>query len=421
MTSGPAVPQTCAYFESSKGACLGPVKVHSGENYCPLHHPANDRIAEYRAALNQKLKNGDYNFAWVRFAESVMVEGGEWTTAADFSGATFTEEVLFRNSFSKVSFKSTKFNRYFGATSDFNGEADFTLSEFAETANFVGSNFHQPVSFLGTKFGGETMFDNVTFRASVKFNPTCRDSLSLSGTEGQNAFALNEDVIFEASRFDNPALVQFYNTVLRPWWFCGAPISQVVFTNVTWQNVTGDEIQRAVQVHGQRAHALLGAAYRNLAVNSEDSHRYRQASDFRYSSMEVQRHSKNEGRAFWTLHWWYWAASGYGERIRRATMGLIVLWLLFGLLYMRVGFARTDVQLAPATTAQQVAIVPADTVGQPLRFSKALMYSLGVLSLQKPDQKPVTDAATFLVIAESIVGPLQAALLILAIRRKFMR
>ncbi len=60
-------------------------------------------------------------------------------------------------------------------------------------------------------------------------------------------------------------------------------------------------------------------------------------------------------------------------------------------------------------------------VGEPLDWSRATTYSLGVMTLQKPEPRPVTVWAQRLVILETILGPLQAALLALAIRRKFMR
>ena len=62
-----------------------------------------------------------------------------------------------------------------------------------------------------------------------------------------------------------------------------------------------------------------------------------------------------------------------------------------------------------------------DRIGQPLDLPRALTYSLEVMSLQKPDPKPLTGGAHALVLLETILGPVQAALLALAIRRKFMR
>ena len=62
-----------------------------------------------------------------------------------------------------------------------------------------------------------------------------------------------------------------------------------------------------------------------------------------------------------------------------------------------------------------------DEVGESLRWPRALTYSLGVMTLQKPEPRPATNAAQSLVMIETILGPVQAALLALAIRRKFMR
>ena len=68
------------------------------------------------------------------------------------------------------------------------------------------------------------------------------------------------------------------------------------------------------------------------------------------------------------------------------------------------------------------AIAKRDEVGTPLRpLAQSLSYSASVMILQKPDLRPATIAAHTLVIVETILGPLQAALLALAIRRKFMR
>ena len=60
-------------------------------------------------------------------------------------------------------------------------------------------------------------------------------------------------------------------------------------------------------------------------------------------------------------------------------------------------------------------------MGAPLKFSRALAYSAGVMTLQKPEPRPATIAGQTLVLLETVLGPVQAALLALAIRRKFMR
>ena len=86
--------------------------------------------------------------------------------------------------------------------------------------------------------------------------------------------------------------------------------------------------------------------------------------------------------------------------------------------YTQVGFARWEPRVA---TQQEAAEARRDEVGESLRWPRALTYSLGVMTLQKPEPRPATNAAQSLVMLETILGPVQAALLALAIRRKFMR
>ena len=75
----------------------------------------------------------------------------------------------------------------------------------------------------------------------------------------------------------------------------------------------------------------------------------------------------------------------------------------------------------PSPMANPITATEPDDIGQPLPFIRAFTYSLAVMSLQRPEPKPLTGTAQTLVLLETIFGPLQAALLALAIRRKFMR
>ena len=134
--------------------------------------------------------------------------------------------------------------------------------------------------------------------------------------------------------------------------------------------------------------------------------------------MEARRLESWRGFAPWRLSWWYWLASGYGERVLKAFVVLLGIWFVGGLLYTRVGFARWEPKLA---SEADVAIAKRDNVGAPLKFSRALTYSIAVMTFQKPEPRPATTAAQTVVLLETVLGPVQAALLALAIRRKFMR
>jgi hypothetical protein len=167
-----------------------------------------------------------------------------------------------------------------------------------------------------------------------------------------------------------------------------------------------------------RFYRLLTLACRQLAVNAEENHRYDQASDFRFWSMELQRKEgwRARGRLpVGILHTLYRYLSGYGEEIGRAFLMLVAIYLLFAFVYTRVGFVHPPSSVAETITTAN------NEVGQPQKPMKALAYSLAVSTLQRPDPRPLTTSAWFAVLAETILGPIQAALLILAVRRRFMR
>lgn len=159
---------------------------------------------------------------------------------------------------------------------------------------------------------------------------------------------------------------------------------------------------------------------RHLAVNAEENHRYDEASDFRFWSMELRKKEgwRARGRlSVSILHSLYRHLSGYGEEIGRAFEILLGIWLIFAFLFTQVGFVRPPSLFSEAETG----VYLADEVGNPLKPIKALGYSLAVMILQRPDPRPLTAAASFAVLAEMILGPIQAALFALAVRRRFMR
>ena len=213
------------------------------------------------------------------------------------------------------------------------------------------------------------------------------------------------------------------------------------------------EIASLTQSETPSPRRLLAISCHQLANNAEVNNRYEEASNFRYWAMELQRQEMDPiwkedwyEFAFWRLDWWYWATSGYGERIVRAFLMLLGVWVVFMLLYTRVGFTKAEIKseiklpiasvelVKPGATEAGEETNPADKasgvdksrskpdeVGEPLSFTRSLTYSLEVMSLQRPEPRPLTNWAHTLVTLETILGPVQAALLALAIRRKFMR
>jgi len=327
--------------------------------------------------------SGTASFPETVFSDQASFSEATFNEAADFHEAKFGGEALF---------SEAKFNRAADFQEvKFGAEASFSEAKFNEAANFHQARFGGEASFSGTEFNRGADFREATFGDYARFAPP-------SAGAGRSDYEPSMD--FQNARIDKPERVSFQSMRLRPQWFVNVDARKFEFSNVDWDwKATSiyKEIKDLKLREVASPYRMLSIACRDLADNAEENHRYEEASSFRFWSMDARRIEKSRGFAFWRLDWWFWAASGYGERSIQALLILIGIWLVFAVLYMRVGFSE--------------AVKPLDT----------FFYSLNVILLQKPDPKPVTAWAKALVVLETTMGPLQAALFALAVRRKFMR
>jgi hypothetical protein len=379
----------CDCTDWARTACKGEPFYgrHEGKRYCVLHFPGTEKSADFKKAIKRKLDQKDFNFRGTWFPDERSFKEFHFTQKADFSYAVFSA----------------------GADFDaiFDAEVDFTYAVFVGEAYFRYAIFESQVKLR-----------SATFKYHVRFG---------GGRLGAQA-SLN----LQYARIERAEQVSFNTITLRPHWFVNVNSSKFDFANVTWDwrsideeveslernDIPGEEVESPEPKDIRSPHKRLAIACRHLAVNAEENHRYEEASKFRYMAMDAQRFENGHGFTPWRLSWWYWLVSGYGERILRAFVMLIGVWLLFALLYTQVGFARWE----PNRSNEREAMTEAgDEVGAPLSWSRALMYSLGVMTLQKAEPRPATTTAQLVVILETFLGPLQVALLALAVRRKFMR
>ncbi|HWS87073.1 MAG TPA: pentapeptide repeat-containing protein [Pyrinomonadaceae bacterium] len=418
MSSSPLnrAPSTfvCACDKWARSACEGLpfFKKHQGRPYCVLHYPARDKVAAFDEVLQRKLDAGDFDFCGVWFPTNAKFGKFRFNAPADFTYATFSSSANFNYAVfaGMADFRSATFGAeaYFGSVTFYGG------------ANFYSAMFKGGAFFISATFEAEADFFSAAFRATADFgSATFKDYVRFAGGETTKFFGDRSSLNLQFVRVEKPDRFSFHTLTLRPHWFVNVDARKFEFINLNWNYVGApQEIEHIGEKDILSAHILLATASRNLAVNAEENHRYEEASGFRYMAMEAQRLERWHGFAFWTLGWWYWLASGYGERVLRAFMVLLAVWLLFAALYAQVGFVRWEPRV---TSEQEAAEARRDEVGRPLRGWRALTYSLGVMTLQKPEPHPATDAAQAVVMLETILGPVQAALLALAIRRKFMR
>jgi hypothetical protein len=483
-----------------RSACEGEpfYKEREGKRFCVLHYPGKEKSADFKAALDSKLNNKDFDFVGLWFPDEVDFSGFEFSAAAHFWHATFSAGADFSDAkFSAAAdFRHAKFSAsaYFGSATfsaaanfrdatfsaaanfrdaTFSAFASFERATFCAAADFISATFGAYVSFSSATFSAATHFVSATFSAATYFSSatfsatftyftfakfsdadfnlsvfqargdfsraTFNDSIHFFGsaterllTDGTSlaAMALGKDssLDFQHARIEHPERIAFHTLTLRPHWFVNVDPRQFVFTDVSWEWKRISIKQEIAALEANEVSSpnrLLAITCRQLAENAEANNRYEEASNFRYWAMDLARRTKWKGWSFWKTDWLhvlYWAVSGYGERILRALGVLAAVWFVFALLYIRVGFVqppKASNEGASSTTAASMTIE--DRIGQPLEFSRALTYSLAVMSLQKPEPKPLTGTAQTLVLLETILGPVQAALLALAIRRKFMR
>jgi uncharacterized protein YjbI with pentapeptide repeats len=436
------------------------------------------------ADFNRARFEGDADF-WrctfmgdAEFRDTVFLETASFWPSIFNSTASFTKA-----SFVSANFRASEFNgkavfmwcAFDSATfrqASFSSDADFFDSRFEGLADFAGATFDAVARLTQSEFSAEARFAFTTFNGEADLSYTVfKDFVSFSGEHGSTGFGGNAAVDFRHARFEIPSRVSFHGLTLRPHWLVNLDPREFEFIDVKWiGNLTQDfidieirelkkreeleekkaadrleehrktveqyhdefEIERLKRYEAEEARAeaaksdekrtrfyrLLSITCRQLAVNSEENHRYDQGSDFCFWSMELQRKEGWKARGTLTigvLHSLYRYLSGYGEEILRALVMLIAIFLFFAFLYTRVGFVQ------PPSITPEAMVSTTGEVGQPQKPTRALVYSLAVITLQRPEPRPLTATAWSAVLAETILGPIQAALLILAVRRRFMR
>lgn len=399
----------CALAKWTNSACADErfFKECEGKHYCVLHYPGRDKVDAFHCALIRKLEAKDFNFNGVWFPDTMNFEGFRFSGDASFRGATFLG------------------NTYFGQVV-FAGAVEFYRATFLKDVYFYRTIFEGTANFYKATFHMQAYFGEVTFSACANFRSAVfKDYVRFTGSEEKKDLGTQASLDLQFAHIEKPDHFSLHTLRLRPHWFVNIDSRRFEFTDVKWPNQGLKEELSSLDESITGRHRLLAIAYRQLAVNAEENHRYREASRFRYDSFQASRTERFGGVVPWRLDWWYWLASGYGESIGRALLVFIALIAFFAVAYTRVGFEHVrDPQNTPiianASETNLKASSP-DARGMPLGFPEAAIYSAYVTIFQKPEPKPLTPSAKALVWMEMVLGPTQGALLLLAVRRKFMR
>jgi hypothetical protein len=426
----------CDCFEWVRSACAGQpfYREHEGKRYCVLHFPGKEKSADFQKAFQRKIDGNDFNFSGVWFPSEIQFSNFDFTTSVDFPYTTFNAPANFSNAGfnGKANFRGATFRADANfEIANFSAEANFSWATFGGTANFREASFSARAYFFSTSFGADANFQFASFGAGADFqvasfkaeaifrSATLKSHFAFAGHGHDDVFTDIASLDLQFVRIEKPDHISFHTLTFRPHWFVNVDSRKFEFTNVEWDwRSIEDEVASLKKRFVSAPHRMLAIACRHLAVNAEDNHRYEEASKFRYMAMDARRLEHWRGFDFRGLSWWYWLASGYGERVWRALLVLIAIMLVSAALYTKVGFSRWEPRVG---SESDLATAQRDEVGAPLKPARALTYSAAVMTFQRPEPRPATTAAHTVVLLETILGPVQAALLALAIRRKFMR
>lgn len=424
-------------------AVFAQVEFHqtAGFHFSWFHQRADFGSSIFKATANfHSTEFGkESSFYKTKFQQSAGFNNAKFTQEASFYSAVFEGQVDFGAAvFAGVAdFNTAEFKaaagfglaefvgqaRFFSAV--FKGEADFTAVTFGEMANFMSSMFSGGAVFSSATFNSVIYFDNIILSGAANFSHTSFKDVARFSSNEKKVFLEGASLDLEFARIDKPERIAFHGIELHPHWFVNVDSRKFEFVDVEWLNEinwsrTFSPKAELKSLIGKVSspNRLLSITYRQLAVNAEENHRYTEASRLRYAAMESRRLETHGGFVPWRLAWWYWLASGYGESSVRAFWVFAILIALFSFGYTRVDFEHTVKPIAAASDSTSAVVEPNT---KRLDWKEAIAYSLNVSILQKPEPKPFSFQAKLLVWLETVLGPAQAALLALAVRRRFMR
>jgi uncharacterized protein YjbI with pentapeptide repeats len=378
------------------------------------------------------VKFGGPNFEHAQFVARVNFGRAEFSASPVFVGVQFDE----------VDFSDTTFT----------GDADFKETKFRGSADFGAARLKANAFFNDTEFEKNAYFNDVKFLNNEEREGIPPEAIASSRDRvvafdkakfkdavafGSVEFDSQVNLRFMDTTFEQPDRVSFQDVNLRPIWFASVDPRPLHFIKVHWNKLyrrkfIAAEIKTLEDQGIDTPYESLEIVCGQLAVNAEENSRYGEAARFRFIANKARSrgtwHNLIKNPSEWEswinlnpLLWIYGFVSGYGERAWQAALVLVSICFIFAAIFY---FGQRDGvwwRLSTADTGTSTADQPAEQKPILRDFKEAVIYSAAVLTLQKPEPLPANKRAKTFVLLETVLGPIQAALLALAIRRKFMR
>jgi hypothetical protein len=193
-------------------------------------------------------------------------------------------------------------------------------------------------------------------------------------------------------------------------------LRDIDLSGITWpENGRSIWKRKAIYEFDGATPEALENAYRQIRQSYEDRKNYPEAGDFYYGEMDQKRKRSLRRKYLPSLITIYWLCSGYGQRPVRA--GVVLILLL-------VGFTGILLFDGMVNVIDSTPFVLDSTILHNLgKFSTAMWaYSLRLVTFGNPLYiKPQFQSGELISTIARILIPVQAALVVLAINRKFKR
>jgi len=409
------------------------------------------------------------NFMGAVFQQGASFFGCTFQDGADFSWTRFFGKAYFWRAhfLGPTTFRQMAVKPADQPQDDFlyPGEANFSWAFFTHEADFFRAHFHGPAYFWRTVFRESTNYGQTGFEVDAHFEGTqhaiCiarRDFAdrelfdvmlskglitldeetvgfhdyahfpNVTSLEGLRAhladlgdprigevelvwkkyahkmFPEGQDTLFTNAYFRAPGNVNFMHVNLDRCIFSGSNVGMANLVDVQWdcrREFLSFYQRRALHdehyVRHNRDYTFIAKIYHELRKNHESLGRYDEAGDFYYGEMEMKRMAQPLLLQYVSIIAAYRYLSGYGEQYVLALFWLIaLLFAVFPVLYIAANISND--------------------------LAEAIVHSLEVSTfLEKNTTGTVLILGRLVEGFQRIVVPVQAGLVLLAIKQKFER
>jgi uncharacterized protein YjbI with pentapeptide repeats len=423
---------------------MSPVKRHKAEQLEARFQ------GEFFELLNQ-IKNdssaNEYNFRGFRFPDirlkKILFQKPVSFFEARFNGFSDFTETTFQDS---VDFHGAIFRGFASfANCIYKGRAEFLDTRFEAGASFGSALFKDRPVFMKSSFDEESDMSLAVFEQGASFIWVRFNGLGVhfATFEKDTVFEGNKDngvfqriCEFTSLRLRNGATILFDHVDLSHVTFLDTDLQQARFRNVKWFVPPGwprrnralwDEFRPQVS---ERTYPHVAENYRQLVINYEKNRDYEAAEDFHIGEMEMRRKTievkaKNEkwrkySRKINTYRL-YRFLSNYGTSYCQAALVFAGLFLFCSWVFLFTGLVPTKI-IAGSPILYSFAPnlrIWAQWIGD---YLNSMMFTFSIVTFQRErSYEPMGAWSQVWTGVTSLLLTSQAALVLLAIRRRFKR